>query len=95
MNYLWFKQYLYIVLSTAIVLDIPIDNLDVYGLLFIEINKTLLGTTNIDVFGSNNIKINNIKIEHIDTDKNINIELTPYSDYGFFKEKSIKRTYTP
>jgi hypothetical protein len=47
------------VLSTAIVLDIPIDNLDVYGLLFIEINKTLLGTTNIDVFGSNNIKINN------------------------------------
>ena len=59
MNYLWFNKYLYIVLSTAIVLDIPIDNLDVYGLLFIEINKTLLGTTNIDVFGSNNIKINN------------------------------------
>ena len=42
-----------------------------------------------------NQEIKNIKIEHIDPDKNINIELTPYSDYGFFKEKAIKRTYTP
>lgn len=45
--------------------------------------------------GVYNQEINLGKIENISTTKNINIELTPYSDYGFFKDMAIKRTYTP
>ena len=40
-------------------------------------------------------EISNIQITDIDDTKNINIELNPYSDYGYFKDKSIKRTYSP
>ena len=40
-------------------------------------------------------EISNIQITDINDTKNINIELNPYSDYGYFKDKSIKRTYSP